>query len=356
MRKILFSLIGLVLIFNNLKAQTTTPVRGDTVLVTNVNKNAVLKIQNATKDTIGFLHNEGGGKTAFKVPVPSDIRGLNAAISSATVFPANIVNNTSVQIGSVGIGQTLNSAGLNAYQVLQMIFTQTIHPTYNLPTASLGIASGNAPGFYDYGANISATFSSTFTQNQGGSLISTTYKQGSTTVTNVSITGLSTSVSYTVQKAYNTGVCIANNLGTIDCTVGAGNAPNPAPIAAGTAISNTITYAPSPRIYYGRAAGTAAVAAELTAAYNGTGGGGSSLTFGHAGTWTVIASGSNHPFIAIDNSQGTITVIKDVNNFDVTSSFPKTTITYTNPFGAVRTMDIYTFVTATSSNYTFTTN
>ncbi|EHQ30007.1 hypothetical protein [Mucilaginibacter paludis] len=114
--------------------------------------------------------------------------------------------------------------------------------------------------------------------------------------------------------------------------------------------TTTDTWAPG--IYYGRCAGTAPTQAEVLA----VAGGAKSIATGHAGTWVVTASGSNHPFIAINSTQGNITLIKDVNNFDVTSSFPSSSVSVTNVNGYTATYTTYTLTTATSATYTFTTN
>lgn len=110
----------------------------------------------------------------------------------------------------------------------------------------------------------------------------------------------------------------------------------------------------APGIYYGRASTTTPTSTEILAVAGGL----KVISTGHAfpSGVTVVASGSNHPFIAINSTQGTITVIKDVNGFDVTSSFPVTNVSVINVNGYTATYNVYTFVTATSSNYFFTTN
>lgn len=138
----------------------------------------------------------------------------------------------------------------------------------------------------------------------------------------------------------------ANTNTTYTTTVTASSAPT-------TATASTAdTWAPG--IYYGRSTSTTPTSTEILA----VAGGAKVISTGHAfpSGITVVASGSNHPFIAINATQGSITVIKDVNNFDVTSSFPTTTVSVTNVNGYTANYTVYTFVTATSSNYFFTTN
>lgn len=158
--------------------------------------------------------------------------------ASTPIFTADIINKTAVAIGSIQPNDTLHSTGKTSQQVTTIIFTQTIHPTYNLPTAS--ISGSPVAGFYERGTTLSITLSSGFTQNQGGVLTGTTYKNGSTIITSPYSISLTANTALTVYKTYATGVCINNNLGVIDCTVGSGTAPNPAPVASGTATSSMV--------------------------------------------------------------------------------------------------------------------
>lgn len=60
-------------------AQSTLPLRADTVLVEKTGSNGELKIKNSTRDSLGFLVNIGGGRTRFM-----KVRKLN---DSTVIFP-----------------------------------------------------------------------------------------------------------------------------------------------------------------------------------------------------------------------------------------------------------------------------
>jgi hypothetical protein len=242
-------------------------------------------------------------------------------------FPTNIVNNTAVPIGSVPIGGTLASTGLTPYEVIKAIFTQTIHPTYNIPTAT--ISGVSTPGNYEVGQLLTITLTSTFTQNDGGALTGTTYKQGASTVTSpVSLT-LTTSTSLTVQKTYATGVCKNNNLGVLDCQVGSGNAPNPAPVVGGTATSPAIVYNPVWKRYWGRCVGTTPTNSEILAAVGGSTDFVASKVFLSGTITNIPASGSNHVFVCTLATLGHITSLVQ-NGFPSFSAYTEVTVNVTN--------------------------
>jgi hypothetical protein len=108
-----------------------------------------------------------------------------------------------------------------------------------------------------------------------------------------------------------------------------------------------------PRFYYGRCAGSTPTTTEILA----FAGGNNPLTGSHAiGPVTITASGSKWPFFSYPASEGFVTIIKDVNGFDVTSAFVLTTVSLTNTSGYTQAYNIYTLNAATASNYTITTN
>jgi hypothetical protein len=133
-------------------------------------------------------------------------------------------------------GDSVPAKGLTARQLILLGSQQAIHPNYNLPTA--GISGSPGAGYYERGTSLSITLSSSYTQNDGGSLTGTVYKNGSTIITSPYSITLNAGVTLSVEKSYNTGVCKNNNLGVLDCQVGSGNAPNPAPVVSGIATAN----------------------------------------------------------------------------------------------------------------------
>jgi hypothetical protein len=117
--------------------------------------------------------------------------------------------------------------------------------------------------------------------------------------------------------------------------------------------TSATTYNRLPRFYYGRCTGTSPSTGEILA----FAGGSNPLSASHAqGPFVIIASGSNYFFFSYPSSEGTVTIIKDVNGFDVTTSFNLTTVSLTNVSGFTQTYNIYTHNAATSGNYTITTN
>jgi len=117
--------------------------------------------------------------------------------------------------------------------------------------------------------------------------------------------------------------------------------------------SATTTDTFSPRFYYGRSSVSSPTSTQLLA----FAGGNDPLTASRAQAALVItASGSNYPFFSYPTSEGAVTLIKDVNGFDVTTAFNQTTVSLTNSQGYTQNYYVYTLNAATSSNYTITTN
>lgn len=254
------------------------------------------------------------------------------------VFTSTLINNTSQKVGAIPIGGVVATAGQTLYQGLVNIFTETIHPHYDVPTA--GISATPAPGAYQRGQKFDGTggvnlaqinLSSTFTQNQGGSLTGTFYKQnGSAVGSFISSLTLTSTVTFTVEKTYNTGVCINNNLGVLDCTVGSGNAPNPAPVASGTAISAGIQYTVYDKRYAGfdpnaLVSGVPAQSDILASPFQDNSGANTNLTRSEA------QQGSNLYYYFI--TTGHVTSVT-INGIPSTSSFNlNIPITFTNSVG-----------------------
>jgi hypothetical protein len=267
------------------------------------------------------------------------VRTLASASKFTFDLPINLSSGKS--LGKYTNGQTAHFVNLTVPQIFTDIATETIHPTYNLPTA--GISSSQPQGNYEIGTVFSAAnsnqvvLSSSFTQNQGGSLTGTTYKQDGVTVSSTVPTfTLGSSTVFQVQKTYAVGVCIANNLGVIDCTVGAGNAPNPAPVAAGTATSGTITLTGSPMVYWGRTATTSPSSGTII----GHTGGNQQLGPGHNLTVTITASGTNYAYYAYAATEPDLTAIT-INSLPALSTFTKYIISVTNFWGFTQNYKVY---------------
>lgn len=265
--------------------------------------------------------------------------------SGGGTFTADVTLNgpAGIRVGKYTNGQTIPVAGLTMQEFLELISIDVVHPNYVAPTAS--ISGSPSPGTYEIGTALSITLTSGFTQNNGGSLNTTTYRKNGVSlgsgVSTDNITSLTTTVNYDVQKTYAQGACINNNIGVSDC-VGR--------IEAGTATSTSIGYVSSPKFFTFRSSASTPNNATILAAAGGT----SFLSNSHTGTYTITASGANYPGFAYRSSQGTVSIIKDVNNFDVTSSFNTGTLSFTNAQGYVETFRYYILNSTTAANYTIT--
>lgn len=266
---------------------------------------------------------------------------ITAITPATTTFSSDVVLNigSGGKLGKYSNGQTIPAAGKTMQEFLYDIATATIAPTYTAPTA--GISGSPGPGTYEIGTVLNLTFSSSYTQNNGGAVNSTTYRKGGTPLaSNTDNITLTTSVSYDVQKGYDQGACLNNNLGVPDCT---------GRINAGTATSGIITYTPSPKRYWGYTSNTAANNADILAAA----GGGSELSSSKSKTFTVTASGSNRPFFSYVSSSGDLTSI-NIGGLESLGAYTKTVVSVTNAQGYTQNYNVYTQNNATSGNVTAT--
>lgn len=218
-------------------AQVTSYLRGDTIVLTNINKAAVIKLQIATKDTLGFVHNLGGGKIDFRVPVISDIRGLTAALASAgTIASFDIV---SLPI----VGQHIN--GGTPQQTLQQLYDRAIPPIYTAPSTQ--VTSTPPQGGYERGTVFNGSqiaLGHNYIQQDGGSETGTAFlRNGSSTSTPVNFT-LTSTTTFQAVTTYAQGPIKNDSHG------------NPYPtgrIPSGTVTSSTIIFTPYDKGYAGYA-------------------------------------------------------------------------------------------------------
>jgi len=89
MKKVLIILLFL-LYFTRVFAQQNAYLRGDSIILTNKTKSAIIVLQNATKDSTGaFAKNMGHGVINFKKVAISDIKGLSDSLSKKIYFSDN---------------------------------------------------------------------------------------------------------------------------------------------------------------------------------------------------------------------------------------------------------------------------
>lgn len=258
--------------------------------------------------------------------------------SNSPRFQNNMTINLGGAAGYIGQfkdGDYLNVAGKTLDEFLAYIGTKAVHPTYVAPTASVGLSP--SAGNYEYGYNFGTiTASSGFSQNDGGSLISTTYyKDGSALGgSTFSITSLTTTVDVYVNKAYNQGPIKNDNLGNPDAT---------GRIAAGSVNSGHVYLIPNFSYYIGTSATSTPTDAEIRAAVIGFG---SSKAKNNI---NISVSGTKYVFYAYPSSQGTLTrIYNSLGDFTLDSSgwLLSTRSSFSNAQGATVGLNVYVLQSA----------
>ena len=209
----------------------------------------------------------GNAATATKLATARNINGALFDGSADISIPAKFTNNVTIKLsgtkslGKYANGATIPTAGKTLDQFLLDLVQETVSPTYTAPTVSI---SSDKSASYEIGTNIgTVTLSKSFTQNNGGSLLSTTYYKDNVSLgTGVSTNNhgvLSTSISYSVTVTYGVGTTVLNNnLGTPDAT---------GQIPAGSK-SSSLTISPFAYKYWGTSSSTSITDATLRAGTN----------------------------------------------------------------------------------------
>lgn len=232
-------------------------------------------------------------------------------------------------------GETIPVAGKNLDEAFTIITQKAIPPTYVKPSQTM---SGNpAAGSYEIGYNLGTiTFSTTYTQNDGGARNSNSFKRivGSTYTTlpgnTDTCSSLITARSYKSYFGYDSGLCKNNNLGQLDCT---------GHILAGNDSSGAITYTPLPKFYYGYlSANTAPTSSQIRACL----GGDSILTNIKSRTYTVnIPADNKYIYVAYPKNLGVTTSII-MNSLPTIDAFtPVYEVNVTNLQGYTQTYYVY---------------
>ena len=221
-------------------------------------------------------------------------------------------------------GQTVPAAGRTAIEVLTDVITEAISPTYTQPTITLNTPTA---ANYEIGSAINNTLTSTFIQNNAGSLITTVYqKNGVNLGSNTdNIASLTSQVCYQAVVTHTQGACLNNNLGAVDCT---------GRVNAGSIASASICLTPLPNKYYGFAASNSPSDANLRALTNvlSSSLGTLSTTFGaQSSTFLVYAYPASFPDLTTFN----------INGFESISSFTKTTRAVVNASGYSQSYKVY---------------
>jgi|GEM_PF-2614770 len=229
---------------------------------------------------------------------------------------------TGTTFGKYNDGDSIQAKGKTANQVISDAIVKCNHPTYTNPTAS--ITGSPAAGSYERGTSLSLTFSSTFTQNNAGTVGTTTYnKNGLALSGNTDAITLSANTTYTVTKTYAQGACINDNCGNQDCT---------GRINTGSVTSSAITYSIYDKRYYGFLNSQTPTNTQILALTQDNNGSTGTLSLSN-----ISPSGSQ--FLAYF-TKGTVTHVT-VNAIPSDAAFTFTTYTVTNAQGVSQT---YTYV------------
>ena len=261
---------------------------------------------------------------------PKQLR--DSLANNSAKFQSNIIMNggTGNRLGYWVDGETIPVAGKTLDQAFVTITQRAVAPTYYPPTNS--ISSSPSSGNYEIGAAINITLSNTFTQNDAGSLSSTSYlKNGSPLGGNTdNITSLTSQVYYQVNSSYAQGACKNNNLGVPDCT---------GRINAGTITSNAIYFTPYPKRYWGYSSASAPTNGIVLAS---AGGNNELTTTKVKNSFNVVVSGTlQYVFYAYPASYGDLSSII-VGGFESIGAFTKTVLSVTNAQGYVQNYNVYT--------------
>jgi hypothetical protein len=259
---------------------------------------------------------------------------VGAGGGGSATFQSDIIMNaaTGNRLGYWVNGDTIPVAGLSLDAAFQVITQAAVPPTYVRPTAT--ISSSPSSGTYEIGTNLGTiTLSSGFNQNNGGALTGTTYyKNVSTPLADSTdvVSSLTSSVSYRVRKYYDSGACIANNLGVIDCT---GRVPD------SSVYSSSITFTPLPKKYWGVSATFPPSSATIITA---TGGGSEFATSKAKGSFTITVTGTDlYVYYAYPSSLGALTSIT-ISGLESFGAFTQSTISVTNAAGYTQSYYVYT--------------
>lgn len=276
-------------------------------------------------------------RTSGKDSIFFKISGTTYRIKDSTggaTFTKNIIMNGSStnRLGNYVNGDIIPVAGLSLDSAFKIITQKAYPPTYINPTTS--ISSSPSASIYEIGSNLGTiTLSSTFTQNDAGSLTGTTYYKNNVTAlggnTDV-ISSLTSTTQYKVTKSYNQGACKPNNLGDIDCT---------GRINAGSITSSNITFTPVALKYWGYSSSSSPTSGNVVS----TNGGGSEFAYDKSkGSFSIVISGTNqYVYYAYPTSLGTLSSII-VSGLESIGAFNQTTVSVTNAQGYVQNYYVYT--------------
>ena len=234
-------------------------------------------------------------------------------------------------LGKYTSGDTVHTKGMTLDDFMNDIVTEAVHPTYVAPTVTIG----STPGATDYeiGSNITGiNLSKTFVQNDAGAIVTTTFKKNGVSLggTTDNITNITIDQTYTVQIAYATGATKLNNLGQSDSygSISAGSIPS----------SNSVTFSPKSKRFWGTSSTTTPTDAEIKAATNEFT---TNATAGVKSTFSIpVSSGTKYLFFAYPAGYGALSSLT-VGGFQSLPAFTPITRAFVNAQGYSSSYIIY---------------
>ena len=166
-----------------------------------------------------------------------------------TVEQFEVMLPTNTKVGSYVNGDVI-TADTPVSVILKKMLQVQVPPTYKAPSISL-TATGNTAGKYEVGTSVSPAFSSKFTKNDAGEIITHQITKNGTQVATSTTTPLSHSETFTLTDdevvfvsacSYNAGTVKDDNFGE----------PYPTgSIASGSISSSTLKFTPYRAYFYG---------------------------------------------------------------------------------------------------------
>jgi hypothetical protein len=249
------------------------------------------------------------------------------------------VGNISVpkNLGKYTSGQTVPATGKTLDELFADIVTEKVSPIYARPTIVLNATP--AGGNIEIGSTFNVTFTSSFTQNQGGAKTGTIYKNGATALggTTDNVANVTSNLSYTVEATYGNAPVLNNNLGEPDST---------GIFTSGKATSAAVVYTPKLKKYWGAASTTNPTDTEIIGLNQIGNNCDWALNSAMSSFNILVTGGSKYIFYAFPAPTALVGALTDITNisvggFDSYSAFNKITRTVVNASGYSETYIIY---------------
>jgi hypothetical protein len=222
-------------------------------------------------------------------------------------------------------GDTIPSKGKTMDEFLEDIATEIVHPKYILPTVVLNYPRDST---CEIGSNLSFTFSSSFTRNDGGAASSTIYQNNGTALGGTSFSGSITSnARFKVVVNYAAGAAKNNNQNLSDTT---------GQIGSGSVTSNEVQLSVLPKAYWGYSTTNSPNDATIIAGNSAF-----ATTKAKEGFSVLVPTGTaKYVFYAYPSSYGDLDQLY-VGGFESRDAFTLVKRNVTNAFNYTQSYNIY---------------